>query len=120
MKNMVLYPFFFVALYRDNRSDGPIMIPSVMWICQAAGAASCPPVSGVAGSPPAAGAEASGGAAPVPPVSDGVAPAPVSVAVPSPIAESVVSPVVVSPSVLLSESEGLASGEGNGGGVGAT
>ena len=112
MKNMVLYPFFFVALYRDNRSDGPIMIPSVMWICQA--------VSGVAGSPPAAGAEASGGAAPVPPVSDGVAPAPVSVAVPSPIAESVVSPVVVSPSVLLSESEGLASGEGNGGGVGAT
>lgn len=49
------------------------MIPSVMWICQAAGAASCPPVSGVAGSPPAAGAEASGGAAPVPPVSDGVA-----------------------------------------------
>ena len=53
------------------------MIPSVMWICQAAGAASCPPVSGVAGSPPAAGVEASGGAAPVPPVSDGVARAPV-------------------------------------------
>ena len=78
------------------------MIPSVMWICQAAGA------------------EASGGAASVPPVSDGVAPAPASVVVPSPVAESVVSPVVVSPSVLLSESEGLASGEGNGGGVGAT
>ena len=96
------------------------MITSVMWICQAAGAASCPPVAGVAGSAPAGGAEASGGAASVPPVSDGVAPAPASVVVPSPVAESVVSPVVVSPSVLLSESEGLASGEGNGGGVGAT